>query len=189
MPKPHKTRLRIIGGRYKGQSITVTASEKCRPTTDRARETLFNWLMHDISASQCLDLYAGSGALGLEAISRGAKAVTFVDHNTKVCRQIWQSIEQLGVTSCRVLQAKLPQQLSKVKGHFDIAFIDPPFFQQLLLPTIERIEELELLQPNALVYIECEKQLKLVEIPQHWEMIKSNESSDCRYHLYVTRKK
>lgn len=186
--RKRKTRLRIIGGRFGGQSLMVNASQALRPTTDKTRETLFNWLMHDISGAHCLDLFAGSGALGIEALSRGAQHTTFVDHHSPVCRQIRQTIEQFKCDNVQVIQAEIPNQLERIQGSFDIVFIDPPFHQSLLLPTTHALDSSGLIHDGSLVYLEFERNLTLENLPETWQQLKSGKAGDCCYQLYVVQK-
>jgi 16S rRNA (guanine966-N2)-methyltransferase len=188
-----KSRLRIIGGNLGGQNIRVDANPRLRPTTAKARETLFNWLMHDIADRRCLDLFAGSGALGFEAMSRGASAVTFVDHHARVCRQLWQTIEQFQLTHAQVIQASLPQHLLKpstrAQDPYTLVFIDPPYHQGFIKPCVEALNDSMLLAPDALVYLEYEAALEQPSLPKNWQLLKSKVYSDYQLFLYIVQKK
>jgi 16S rRNA (guanine966-N2)-methyltransferase len=149
-----RQQLRIIGGQWRGRKLDFPALEGLRPTTDRLRETLFNWLQADIPGSQCLDLFAGSGALGLEALSRGAAGVTFVDQDTRACRQIRQHLDTLSCTRGRVQQARLPL-LPDDLPPADIIFMDPPFGLGLAGPCLDALRTQGRLA-QAWLYLETE---------------------------------
>ncbi|HET7597086.1 MAG TPA: 16S rRNA (guanine(966)-N(2))-methyltransferase RsmD, partial [Burkholderiales bacterium] len=120
-------RVRIIGGAWRSRLIRVAPHEALRPTPDRVRETLFNWLGQDLTGCACLDLYAGSGALGFEAASRGARRVVMVERDALVHRALQASREMLQATSVEIVRADALEFLRSDRGRYDIVFLDPPF--------------------------------------------------------------
>jgi 16S rRNA (guanine966-N2)-methyltransferase len=179
--------VRIIGGQWRGRKIAVPTEDGVRPTPDRVRETLFNWLAPHIQDAVCLDAYAGSGALGFEALSRGAKLVTFVDSNPTIIKQLEQTAELLKTEAVDIVLAKFPRQFAPLsKGgetQFDIVFLDPPFSKNYLPGACHFLEDNFLLAPNALIYLECEVILDVLDIPNNWEIIKQQEAGDVQYCL------
>lgn len=153
--------IRIISGKWRGRKLPVINSEGLRPTTDRTKETLFNWLMQDVANAVCLDMFAGSGSLGLEALSRHAQQVTLVEKQKDIAGSL-RNIRKLLNADEQVLQIINQDALSWLSTctqKFDIVFIDPPFKKNLLQPVVEALLEKNLLQDNALIYIEHEIEL------------------------------
>jgi len=146
--------VRIIAGQWRGRKLPVVHAAGLRPTGDRVRETLFNWLQMDIPGARCLDLFAGSGALGLEAASRGAAGVTLVESSTMVAEQLRHTLTELGAgENVSLLVQSAEQYLSTEPPPFDIVFVDPPFAFELHEKIVRRLESV-CLSPGALVYIE-----------------------------------
>lgn len=177
-------KIRIIAGRWRGRLITIPDLPGLRPTPNRIRETLFNWLAPHIVGSRCLDLFAGSGALGLEALSRGAGEVVFVDQNQQAIIALRDLMLQLGVGNqvglyCEPVLTFLRSQ----KAPFDIIFLDPPFHQNLLLPCCELLESLNLLSENSLVYLEAENTLPNLQLPANWTLYRHKEAGQVQYAL------
>jgi 16S rRNA (guanine966-N2)-methyltransferase len=144
--------IRLIAGRYKGRKLSVINSEGLRPTTDRVRETLFNWLTPYIRESLCLDLFAGSGALGIEAISRGAKHSTFVENNSQVYKTLTQNLHFVD-KSLYQTHRQDAQEFLKSSGHrFDLIFFDPPYQMSRVASLLK--EACQCITPNGLLYIE-----------------------------------
>ena len=130
--------LRIIGGQWRGRKLSFTAAEGLRPTSDRVRETLFNWLAADIHGAKCLDLFAGSGALGLESLSRGATHCDFIDTSAAAIKQLQSHLQVLdGASRGRCHNDSALSFLTKAQQRWDMIFVDPPFGQDLLAPTCE----------------------------------------------------
>jgi 16S rRNA (guanine966-N2)-methyltransferase len=175
--------LRVIGGRWRGRKLEFPAVDAIRPTPDRVRETVFNWLQHDIVGSRCLDLFAGSGALGFEALSRGAAHVAFVDRDPRIGRYLRETLARLESQEGEVHVADALQWLSGPPQQFDIAFLDPPFALNLLSEAIERLEGRGWLTPQALIYMENPASAGLPELPKNWEPIKSKTAGQVGYHL------
>jgi 16S rRNA (guanine966-N2)-methyltransferase len=178
--------LRIIGGRWRGRRISFPEVIGLRPSGDRIRETLFNWLQMDIHDAVCLDLFAGSGVLGFEALSRGAAQVTFVDQQSEVIKHLRVIAEDLSTHDARIIHdtfpsASLTEKLTVKK--YNIVFIDPPFNQDMVSYTCAWLVEAELLAPNALIYIEAERSLDPLPLPERWEVLKSKSTGGVGYHL------
>jgi 16S rRNA (guanine966-N2)-methyltransferase len=177
-------RLRIIGGRYRGRRLPVPAQPGLRPTGDRIRETLFDWLAPVIEGAHCLDLFAGSGALGFEAASRGAAEVVMVERSAPVVRILELNARRLGTAALRVLHADALQWLQGPCGRtFDILFLDPPFASGLLQPTCDLLVRRRWLAPRALVYLEAPAQNELPALPETWELVRDKRAGQVRYAL------
>jgi 16S rRNA (guanine966-N2)-methyltransferase len=181
MTRPNK--LRIIGGQWRGRKLEFPPVAAIRPTPDRVRETLFNWLQKDISGSRCLDLFAGSGALGLEALSRGAAYVVFVDSEPSVQRHLSQTLQRLGVANAEVHVGNALQFSINTGKPFDIVFLDPPYRENLLTQISSRLESQEWLAPNAAIYLECSANQPMPSLPINWQVVKSKTAGQVSYHL------
>jgi len=183
-------RLRIIGGRWRGSKLNFPDIVAIRPTPDRVRETLFNWLQADINNARCLDLYAGSGALGLEALSRGAGAVTFIDREPVIGKYLRETLLRLGDTHAHVITIDASQYLTQTPTPFDIIFLDPPFAavanENLLSTLVSRLENGWLASP-AWIYIECRSDMgapdTLAGWPANWTLHRSKQAGQVGYHL------
>lgn len=150
---PH---VRIIGGLWRGRHVHFPEQDGLRPSPDRARETLFNWLGPHLSGARCLDLFAGSGVLGFEALSRGAARVTLVDNNPAVARALQETQRLLGATSAEVVAADGGLFLKTLDPQsFDIIFLDPPFKDRLMPATLTLIRERGILARAGLLYLEA----------------------------------
>jgi 16S rRNA (guanine966-N2)-methyltransferase len=159
--------VRIIGGDYRGRRIHFPPSPELRPTPDRVRETLFNWLQGTIPGARCLDLFAGSGALGLEALSRGAREVLFVERDPAVAAGIRASLAALGDTRGRVLRRDAWAWLSGPAEAFDVVFLDPPFARGGLAELCTLLETRGWLAAGAHVYLEMASRAAL-PLPPQW---------------------
>lgn len=177
-------KLRIIGGQWRSRQLSFPDAEGLRPTTDRIRETVFNWLQPVIHGARCLDLFSGSGAMGFEALSRGAASVVMVDLNPKVVRQLKENVQLLATRNAQVVQADCLQYLSQANGPFDVIFLDPPFAKDMLQSVLERIEKHALLTSGGYVYVECERQLSDLRFPPHWQLHREREGGQVRFSLY-----
>lgn len=175
--------VRIIGGRLRGRKIKLSPDAAIRPTPNRVRETLFNWLMHDIRDAYCLDLFAGSGALSFEALSRGAKLALLVDHSTATLAQLRQNAKTFALKNIEFLQADSTKPCVSKTHKFNIVFLDPPFHKGYLQQCINWLVESDCLAPDALIYIEAEKQLSPLPVPDHWQLLRSQTAGQVRYHL------
>ncbi len=177
--------LRIIAGKHRSRKIIFTEEEGLRPTHNRIRETLFNWLADYIENSVCLDIFAGSGALGFEALSRGAKHVTFCDISKNVINTLKENATRLQMTNAEFLQCDFMLQNAIQNKKFDIVFVDPPFQKKFILPACELLESRELLNPNALIYCEFEKNsVDLSLLPKNWTVKKHKDTRTIAYLLF-----
>ena len=178
--------LRIIAGSWRGRKLRFAPVPGLRPTPNRVRETLFNWLQPVIRGARCLDLYAGSGALGIEAASRGAAAVVLVDRDPQVVRVLREQLQLLAAGQVQVFQSDVGSWLSGTPERFDIVFLDPPFRAGLLPAAITQLEEGGWLAPEAWIYLEAEQGL-VPELPENWELYRSKRAGQVGYHLVRRR--
>ena len=178
-------KLRIIAGEWRSRQLVFEDTSELRPTPARVRETLFNWLQTDVIASQCLDLYAGSGALGFEAASRGARAVTMVENNPQACRLINENKVKLSAEQIKIIQIDVFKFLAGDAIPFDVVFLDPPFAKGMAMQTCQWLEDKGWLSPQAKVYIEVESQLVLDELPTNWQCLKGKTAGEVGYYLFV----
>jgi 16S rRNA (guanine966-N2)-methyltransferase len=180
-------RLRIVGGRWRGMRIDFPPVEAIRPTPDRVRETLFNWLQQRIVGSACLDLFAGSGALGIEALSRGAGHVTFVERDARVTRHLSATLERLRTQDGAIVTSDALAYLEAPRGEargFDIVFLDPPFAAPVLPDVFSLLGRH--LAPEAYVYVECSARAALPALPAGWSVYRSKRAGEVGYHLLRT---
>ncbi|HEY1899082.1 MAG TPA: 16S rRNA (guanine(966)-N(2))-methyltransferase RsmD [Steroidobacteraceae bacterium] len=181
----NKTRvLRIIGGAWRGRTWRFPEGD-IRPTPDRVRETLFNWLAPDIAGARCLDLFAGSGALGLEALSRGAARVVFVEQAAASARELRQTLALWGGAPAAAAQVQHTDATSFLAGKaevFDVVFLDPPFAGGLLGPVAGSLESGAWLAPNACIYAECPAREGLPPLPG-WRLMREGRAGEVGYHL------
>jgi len=191
-PQDGRNSVRIIGGGWRGRRVSFPDLPGLRPTPDRVRETLFNWLQHAIVGTRCLDLFAGSGALGLEALSRGAAGVVFVEQAQAAARGLVAELARLGGTpkarvvemgASRFLRTGAESHGRPYGGPFDIVFMDPPFGQEALLDYIPLLDAGGWIKPGGLVYLENEKSAGAPTTPAHWELLKSKSAGEVGYHL------
>ncbi len=170
--------FRIIGGQWRGRRLDFVDDGSVRPSPDRVRETLFNWAMPVIHDARCLDLYAGSGALGLEALSRGAAEVVFVDKQRAVVHNIEKHLQTLGADS-EIFCGDASAYLNQVTRVFDLVFIDPPFRLGQIEKILDRLPAC--LAPDSHLYIEAELELEL-ELPAGYELLKRKTAGQVGYH-------
>jgi len=177
-------RLRIVAGNWRSRLLDIVDIQGLRPTSERIRETLFNWLAPDIHGARCLDLFAGTGALGLEALSRGAGATVFVERSPVAARQLQSNVDVLGADGATVLQLDALDYLRGAAGpKFDIVFLDPPFAADLLEETCRLLAEQRLLENGALVYLEQDQSKPDPELPDDWVVEKNKTAGMVRYML------
>lgn len=157
--------------------------ESIRPTPDRVRETLFNWLMGRVEGTRALDLFAGSGALGLEALSRGAAQVTFVERDASVARHLEGVLAELGAQHARIAQDDALRFLRGPARAFDLVFLDPPFESDLVARAAAALEAGGWLAPAALIYLELPARAPLPRLPDTWRIAKSGHAGEVGYHL------
>ena len=161
----HMGELRLIAGKWRSRKISFPSVAGLRPSPSRIRETLFSWLNNDLPGSRCLDLFAGSGALGFEALSRGAESVTMVELNRQVIAALKQNRDLLNADNLQLLNRDA-SDINSIDGSFDIVFCDPPFNQQFIQPLINELQKSTLLTNTAKVYIETEKNLTDLNLPE-----------------------
>ncbi|OUS14001.1 16S rRNA (guanine(966)-N(2))-methyltransferase RsmD [Gammaproteobacteria bacterium 53_120_T64] len=180
--------VRIIAGQCRGRRITFPAVAGLRPTGDRLRETLFNWLATELRGARCLDLFAGSGALGLEAASRGASEVILLELNNSAARALGDNIELLKLTSATALNDSALnwlQHYPRDNKPFDIIFLDPPFDSPLLNETLDILaQQLHLLAPEAMIYIEAPARQTMDAIPTNWQLQRQKTAGNVGYYLF-----
>ena len=170
-------KIRLIAGKWRGRKLDVIDSPGLRPTPDRIRETLFNWLQEEIVGARCLDLFAGTGALAFEALSRGAAEIVMVESNPKIIESLNQHAKTLGSEGHIIQLADAISWMKQgIKG-FDIIFLDPPFGQGYIEQCCTIISEQSLLNARGLVYIESEKNLSL---PDGWKIRKQTKAGNVQ---------
>lgn len=177
--------IRLISGQWKGRKLPVRDVEGLRPTTDRVKETVFNWLAGDVRGSRCLDLFAGSGSLGFEALSRYADCVIMIERDPLAARQLQQNLQQLGSNQGQVIQADARQWLSGPAQPFDLVFLDPPFRQDLLPQVCQLLEQGGWLTDQALIYLEREREGNAPALPANWQLLKDKQAGQVCYQLYL----
>ena len=176
--------VRIIGGSWRGRRVNFPTMTELRPTPDRVRETLFNWLQQLIVGTRCLDLFAGSGALGLEALSRGAREVVFVDQAPAAVGHLRAQLLQFNATAqARILEADAGSFLRAVAEPFDIVFLDPPFGKGALPQYVALLEAGNWLSDGGLLYLENAKREAVPTLPPQWQLLKSKFAGEVGYHL------
>ncbi len=169
----NRGKVRITSGEWKNRNLEVPDIDGLRPTSERVRETLFNWLMPSIHKSVCLDLFAGSGSLGFEALSRGAKHCTFVEKSKLAFSQIKTTRTSLNAVNSEVHNCDAIDFLSSVHNHnFNLVFLDPPFSDDYLISSIESIHEYQLVSRGGYIYIEFNKNNDLFDLPDNWSVIR-----------------
>ena len=178
----HANRLRIIGGRWRGVPIKFPPVDDIRPSPDRVRETLFNWLQQQIVGARCLDLFAGSGALGIEALSRGAEHVTFVDAEPQIASHLQQMLERLNAQPQTILTMDALKFLKRPPHPFDVVFLDPPYASDLLERACAQLAN-GWLASKAWIYLECPADRALPALPAGWSMHRSKRAGQVGYHL------
>jgi 16S rRNA (guanine966-N2)-methyltransferase len=175
--------IRIIAGKFRGRKLPVLMAEGLRPTTDRVKETLFNWLMPYIHEANCLDCFAGAGSLGFEALSRGAENVTLIELNKAAAKQLLANKSLLKADNVGVVNSNALDFLKTSTGNkFDLVFIDPPFRQNLMQPTCELLEN-GWLTNQALIYVEMELE-STQQFPSNWQLLKEKIAGQVAYRLY-----
>ena len=193
--------IRIIGGQWRGRRLDVPDEVGLRPTIDRVRETLFNWLMHDVAGARCLDLFAGTGALGLESLSRGASFVQFVESNKSAADGLNKNLELLLKKSgneeihkeehniAHVAQRNALELLSVAPDEpFNIVFLDPPFQEKLLVQTLDLLIKNSWLAEGAMIYVEqaANANSQLNDLPDSWTLHRQGNAGQSAYCLYIS---
>lgn len=182
------SQIRIIGGEFRGRKINFlndfSTGCELRPTPDRVRETLFNWLSQPIVNAECLDAFAGSGALSFEAISRGAKHVTSIEQSPSVAKDIQENTERFKINAIfqrlNILNTNTLDYLTQTTQTFDIIFLDPPFQKDLLKPSLLLIQQRRLLRSNGYLYVESNEPIEL----ENWHCFRSKKAGNVYYGLF-----
>jgi len=177
--------LRIIGGKWRGRKLRFPPSAAIRPTPDRVRETLFNWLGARTEGARCLDLFSGSGALGLEALSRGAAHVTFVESDARAASELRARLKEWQAEGAAVVRADALHYLQGTAQPFGLVFLDPPFDSSLLAQAAALLVARHWLRPGALIYVECAARAALPPLPEEWQPLKAKRAGEVGYHLYA----
>lgn len=177
-----KNRVRIIGGEWRSRIISFPARKSLRPTPDRVRETLFNWLGQDLSGKLCLDLFAGSGALGFEAASRGASEVVMVDSDPEVCRALEANVRVLGAKQTPVLCQDAFAFLARDRRQFDLIFLDPPYASNALTQILPLASQH--LSEHGVLYLESNAPHSLSD---DWQVLRERRAGRVRYLLAAPR--
>jgi 16S rRNA (guanine966-N2)-methyltransferase len=175
--------VRIIAGEWRSRRLKVPDGKDLRPTPDRVRETLFNWLSDKIAGAHCLDLFAGSGVLGFEALSRGAASCVFVDEAPDVIKLLKEELQHFKAENAEVYRASIPAQLKPAPQPFDVVFLDPPYQSGLLLPTCHYLDERGFLADGAYLYLEAGAVIKDNELPSGFHILKCKQAGQVAYHL------
>ncbi|WP_241974327.1 16S rRNA (guanine(966)-N(2))-methyltransferase RsmD [Aliidiomarina minuta] len=180
-----KGQIRIIGGRWRGRKLAVLHAEGLRPTGDRIKETLFNWIQFDLAGSRVLDLFAGTGSLGFEALSRGAAQATFVETHLPAARQLQENIALLKAEAS--VETRSAEQLlpSLPANSVDLILIDPPFQQGWLPRIIPLLENSGCLTEHALIYVECERREDFSQWPSNWHLLRDKEIGQVHFRLFT----
>lgn len=175
--------VRIIGGRWRGRRLPVGNFDSLRPSKDMVRETLFNWLQPAIEGSRCLDVFAGSGALGFEAASRGAGHVLMLEQELELVKQLRLQAETLKADRVEIIAAASEHYLRRPGQAFDIVFVDPPFNSALMPEICQLLSEHGWLKPDSLIYLEAARAQGLPALPGGWELQRQKISGDVTYGL------
>lgn len=186
--KPQKApmgQIRIIGGKWRGRKLPVLDSQGLRPTTDRVKETLFNWLMPVIQEARCLDCFAGSGGLGIEALSRYAQETTFIEYERVVAQQIKANLTLLNAENGHVINESALSWLAKEGTPYQVVFLDPPFHKGMLSETIKLLENNGWLAENSYIYIEEEIKADTDTLPANWTLHREKVAGQVAYRLYI----
>lgn len=179
--------LRIIGGSWRGRKIDFVTEPGVRPTPDRIRETLFNWLQTSIAGTRCLDLFSGSGALGFEALSRGASEVVMIEQSSAAIKQLRTNASLLKTDSAQVEQCNADNYLQRPAQPFDIIFLDPPFGTDTLEGYCTLLESSGWLAPHAQVYMERARGTPAPQLPAGWQLHREKQAGKVCYALAIRR--
>lgn len=197
--KAHQTKskksngfVRIISGKFKGKKLPVTDSQGLRPTTDRVKETLFNWLMFQVHGSRVLDCFSGSGSLGFEALSREAAQLVMIEKDPAVAKQLKQNLNLLNSKdtdhNAQVIEQDCLSYLTQAQTQFDLVFVDPPFRLGLAEKTCNLLTQSDLLAEDAYIYVETESDLNAISYPENWHLLKEKTAGQVSYRLFQYQK-
>ena len=181
---PRPGRLRIVAGKWRSRLLDIADVPGLRPTSERVRETLFNWLAPLVEGSRCLDLFAGTGALGFEALSRGAASVVFVDSSRRAIRAIEKSARELQAAGVDIHCTDAMDYLrGAAPASFDIVFLDPPFADDRLEDVCRQIDERGILAPGGRIYLEQDRAKPETPLPGRWRMLRNKAAGNVRFML------
>jgi 16S rRNA (guanine966-N2)-methyltransferase len=187
--------LRIIGGEWRGRKIPFVTAVGLRPTQDRVRETLFNWISGPVPGATCLDLFAGTGALGLEALSRGAKQVNFVDLSNIATNSLNDNLKLLPIAADQIAKVEQMSSFNWLRSYkdrattdeqierYDLVFLDPPFALALMQDTIKALFDSQCLSDKAMIYVEQPQPLEELLLPEGWKLHRSKKAGQVFYGL------
>ena len=178
-----KGSIRIIAGKHRGRKLPVVLADGLRPTTDRVKETVFNWLMPYVQDSRCLDCFSGAGSLGFEALSGGAEQVTFVELNKNAASQLTKNKLLLKADNTEVINQDILAFLTNAPQQYDLVFLDPPFRKQFIVEIEQRLNSGWLLD-GAIIYVEAETELSQQHLPTSWQLLKEKIAGQVAYRLY-----
>ncbi|WP_022948078.1 16S rRNA (guanine(966)-N(2))-methyltransferase RsmD [Methylohalobius crimeensis] len=180
-----KNEIRVIAGRWRGRKLVFPPVAGLRPTPGLVRETLFNWLRAEVSGARCLDLFAGSGALGFEAASRGAATVVQVESNLRVLKMLMDNRRKLGAEQIETVRGDVKRFLQRTPDRtFNLVFLDPPFGRGLVGACCRLLEAGGWLTPDAKIYVEAESELDCPPVPANWERLRHKRVGEAGCHLY-----
>lgn len=182
-PSKHANQIRVIAGQWRGRRLRFPDLPQLRPTADRVRETLFNWLAPVLPGARCLDLFAGSGALGIEALSRGAAEAVFIEHHLAAAAGLRGNLDRLQADNARVHTAEALAWLRQPATPFEIVLLDPPFGQKLLEPVCAALEQGGWLAPVAWIYLETESEWRPFALPANWTPYREKIAGAVAYRL------
>ncbi|HIG79513.1 MAG TPA: 16S rRNA (guanine(966)-N(2))-methyltransferase RsmD [Cycloclasticus sp.] len=187
-----ENKVRIIAGQWRGRKLDFPTADGLRPTTDPIRETLFSWLQAYLPSANCLDLYAGSGALGFEAASRGAEHVVLVEKDRGSANYLKKNKAVFQAKNIQIKQIAALSYLEMCQKNanalFDVVFLDPPFRDNNLVECVEKLEQSGCLADDAVIYLECERKLDLDFIPANWRERRSKTRGQVKFSLYQREK-
>jgi 16S rRNA (guanine966-N2)-methyltransferase len=182
--KPRPGRLRIVAGKWRSRLLDIADLPGLRPTSERVRETLFNWLAPSIQGARCLDLFAGTGALGFEALSRGAAQVVFVDNSRRATKAIGNSAKMLDAAGAVIHCGDATEYVRNARAaSFDIIFLDPPFADDRLGELCGQIDACGILAPGGRIYVEQDRARPGTRLPDRWRVLKDRMAGNVRYML------
>ena len=180
MRRTRPNTVRIVGGLWRSRILEFPDAVDLRPSPDRVRETLFNWLGRDLSGMVCLDLFAGSGALGFEALSRGAASVIMVEKNPVVLRALRDNAQKLGATGLTIVRGDALEFVRDARSRFDVVFVDPPYRLGMQVAALDLLRGL--LAEGGRVYVES---AAVFEAPRGWAVLKRARAGNVHFHLLV----
>jgi 16S rRNA (guanine966-N2)-methyltransferase len=179
--------VRIIAGRWRGTKLPVVLQDDVRPTPSRVRETLFNWLQARIEGSHCLDLFAGSGALGFEAVSRGAAHATLVDNDQQIISLLSKQVEKLDAQEVSLIRADALSYMNNCSDQFDIIFLDPPYSKYNPSELLEQLADISCVKKGGLIYLEASPEKFPKTLPQSWQWQRQLKAGQVECGLVVAQ--